>query len=51
MNKHFAVVNKDQLLLKGTPDYHPLQNINAGVQSSIERKFCHFMGVWEHALH
>ena len=32
MNKHFAVVNKDQLPLKGTPDYHPLQNISAGAQ-------------------
>ena len=32
MNKHFAVVNKDQLPLKGTPDYHPLQNISAGIQ-------------------
>ena len=32
MNKHFAVVHKDQLPLKGTPDYHPLQNISAGVQ-------------------
>ena len=31
-NKHFAVANKDQLPLKGTPHYHPLQNISAGVQ-------------------
>ena len=43
MNKHFAVVNKDQLPLKGTPDYHPLQNISAGVQVLKEN----FAALWE----
>ena len=43
MNKHFAVANKDQLPLKGTPDYHPLQNISAGVQVLKEN----FAALWE----
>ena len=43
MNKHFAVVNKDQLPLKGTPDYHPLQNISAGAQVLKEN----FAALWE----
>ena len=43
MNKHFAVVNKYQLPLKGTPDYHPLQNISAGVQVLKEN----FAALWE----
>ena len=43
MNKHFAVVNKDQLPLKGTPEYHLLQNISAGVQVLKEN----FAALWE----
>ena len=29
--KHFSVVNKDQLPVKGDPNYHPMKNIAPGV--------------------